>query len=230
MADLLGISELSYIPFFQGIYDSKEERFSGYEVLIRLKLGNNYLSPKYFIDKLEKPENISKVFKDIILSISNNTHHFTKNCWFSINITPEQLESGKVFNLLKELNFPLSGNLHFELTERTPFINWGTAKKNMDKLISHGYDFKIDDFGCGYNGFLNILKLNIKNIKIDKTFIQTIGGSNEKILNSILCACQTGGLEVIAEGIEDQHQYITLKEKGVRYFQGYLFSKPEPIY
>ncbi|MQC58193.1 EAL domain-containing protein, partial [Vibrio parahaemolyticus] len=97
-------------------------------------------------------------------------------------------------------------------------------------LISHGYDFKIDDFGCGYNGFLNILKLNIKNIKIDKTFIQTIGGSNEKILNSILCACQTGGLEVIAEGIEDQHQYITLKEKGVRYFQGYLFSKPEPIY
>ncbi|MCF9368552.1 EAL domain-containing protein, partial [Vibrio parahaemolyticus] len=47
---------------------------------------------------------------------------------------------------------------------------------------------------------------------------------------SILCACQTGGLEVIAEGIEDQHQYITLKEKGVRYFQGYLFSKPEPIY
>ncbi|NCG44797.1 EAL domain-containing protein, partial [Vibrio parahaemolyticus] len=53
MADLLGISELSYIPFFQGIYDSKEERFSGYEVLIRLKLGNNYLSPKYFIDKLE---------------------------------------------------------------------------------------------------------------------------------------------------------------------------------
>ncbi|WP_029801274.1 EAL domain-containing protein, partial [Vibrio parahaemolyticus] len=103
MADLLGISELSYIPFFQGIYDSKEERFSGYEVLIRLKLGNNYLSPKYFIDKLEKPENISKVFKDIILSISNNTHHFAKNCWFSINITPEQLESGKVFNLLKEL-------------------------------------------------------------------------------------------------------------------------------
>ncbi|MCX8764207.1 EAL domain-containing protein [Vibrio parahaemolyticus] len=230
MADLLGISELSYIPFFQGIYDSKEERFSGYEVLIRLKLGNNYLYPKYFIDKLEKSENISKVFKDIILSIRKITHHFTKNCWFIINITPELLDSVKVFNLLKELNFPLSGNLHFELTERTPFINWDTAKKNMDKLISHGYDFKIDDFGCGYNGFLNILKLNIKNIKIDKTFIQTIGGSNEKILNSILCACQTGGLEVIAEGIEDQHQYITLKEKGVRYFQGYLFSKPEPIY
>ncbi|MCQ6507962.1 EAL domain-containing protein, partial [Vibrio parahaemolyticus] len=79
--------------------------------------------------------------------MSNNTHHFTKNCCFSINITPEQLESGKVFNFLKELNFPLSGNLHFELTERTPFITWDTAKKNMDKLISHGYDFKIDDFG-----------------------------------------------------------------------------------
>ncbi|EGQ8084611.1 EAL domain-containing protein, partial [Vibrio parahaemolyticus] len=217
MANSLGNSELSYIPFFQGIYDSKEERFSGYEVLIRLKLGNNYLPPKCFIDKLEKSENTSKIFKEIILLISNNKHHFAKNCWFSVNITPEQLESGKVFDVLQQLNFPLSGNLHFELTERTPFINWETAKKNMDKLISHGYDFKIDDFGCGYNGFLNILQLNIKNVKIDKTFIQTIGGSNETILNSILCACQTGGLEVIAEGIEDQHQYITLKEKGVRY-------------
>lgn len=50
MADLLEISELNYIPFFQGIYDSKEERFSGYEVLIRLKLGDTYLSPTYLLN------------------------------------------------------------------------------------------------------------------------------------------------------------------------------------
>ncbi|EHY1000259.1 EAL domain-containing protein, partial [Vibrio parahaemolyticus] len=38
--------------------------------------------------------------------------------------------------------------------------------------------------------------------------------------------CQTAKLEVIAEGVESWEQYIKLKELGVRFFQGYLFSKP----
>ncbi|HHC6764192.1 TPA: EAL domain-containing protein [Vibrio parahaemolyticus] len=45
----------------------------------------------------------------------------------------------------------------------------------------------------------------------------------------MLSACQTAKLEVIAEGVESWEQYIKLKELGVRFFQGYLFSKPHIV-
>ncbi|TOG54752.1 EAL domain-containing protein, partial [Vibrio parahaemolyticus] len=72
-----------------------------------------------------------------------------EDAWFSVNITPNQIESDELINLLTELNFPLPDRLHFELTERTPITNWEAAKRNIKFLNDHGYYLKIDDFCCG---------------------------------------------------------------------------------
>ncbi|EGQ7866870.1 EAL domain-containing protein [Vibrio parahaemolyticus] len=224
-----GIINNEFIPFFQGIYDSEEGKISGYEALIRWKLGDEYLSPAFFIEQLESSGHLSTIVKIIISKINENIEKFKEDAWFSVNITPNQIESDELINLLTELNFPLSGRLHFELTERTPITNWEAAKRNIKVLNDHGYYLKIDDFCCGYNSFLNLINLGLRHVKIDKKFIDTIDHNEESILFAILSACQTAKLEVIAEGVESWEQYIKLKALGVRFFQGYLFSKPHIV-
>ena len=36
-------------------------------------------------------------------------------------------------------------------------------------------------------------------------------------------------LHLVAEGVEDEATFQTLRELGIQYFQGYLFSKPLPV-
>lgn len=128
--------------FFQGIYDCEEEKIAGYEALIRWKLGDEYLSTSFFIEQLESSGHLSTIVKIIISKINENIEKYKEDTWFSINITPNQIESDELINLLTELNFPLSGRLYFELTERTPITNWEAAKRNIKVLNDHGYYLK----------------------------------------------------------------------------------------
>ena len=43
---------------------------------------------------------------------------------------------------------------------------------------------------------------------------------------SIVSMAHSLGLEVVAEGIEEQHQADHLRDLGCNYLQGYFFSKP----
>ncbi|EJU7870141.1 EAL domain-containing protein, partial [Vibrio parahaemolyticus] len=85
-----GIINNEFIPFFQGIYDCEEEKISGYEALIRWKLGDEYLSPAFFIEQLESSGHLSTIVKIIISKINENIEKFKEDTWFSINITPNQ--------------------------------------------------------------------------------------------------------------------------------------------
>ncbi|MFH5183597.1 EAL domain-containing protein [Paenibacillus sp. TAB 01] len=65
-------------------------------------------------------------------------------------------------------------------------------------------------------------------MKIDASFIRDIHQNKEShaIVKAILTIAQTLGLNVIAEGVENQEQLAVLSEDGCDQGQGFLFSKP----
>lgn len=98
-------------------------------------------------------------------------------------------------------------------------------------LQERGYHFKLDDFGTGYGGFAYLQRLGIRQIKIDKMFVDTIGTDDLKrsVLDATIAFGLKSGMEMIAEGVETQEQVDYLYRHGVHLIQGYVYAKPMPL-
>ena len=95
-------------------------------------------------------------------------------------------------------------------------------------LQEKGYHVKLDDFGTGYGGFAYLQRLGIRQIKIDKMFVDTIGTDDLKrtLLDSIIAFGHESDMEMIAEGVETLEQVDYLHRHGVHLIQGYVYAKP----
>jgi EAL domain-containing protein (putative c-di-GMP-specific phosphodiesterase class I) len=77
-----------------------------------------------------------------------------------------------------------------------------------------------------------LTRLPVSSIKIDKTFVRTIGEpkndsvSDQKLINAMINLAHSIDLEVVAEGVENEAQFSFLKKSGCNLIQGYLLGKP----
>ena len=78
--------------------------------------------------------------------------------------------------------------------------------------------------------YLNLKKLHIDYLKIDRLFVLNLKPDSDDLAlcEAIIVMAHKLGLKVIAEGIETKQQSDLLTAAGCDYGQGYLFSKPIP--
>ncbi|MFA7258182.1 MAG: EAL domain-containing protein, partial [Aeromonas bestiarum] len=148
--------------------------------------------------------------------------------WVSVNIVATHLEQPHLRSLLQRHGWPSPTRLTFELTERKPITDIKAAIGEITALQQLGYHFKLDDFGTGYGGFAYLQRLGIRQIKIDKMFVDTIGTDDLKrtLLDSIIAFGHESGMEMIAEGVETGEQVEYLRQHGVHLIQGYVYARP----
>ena len=97
----------------------------------------------------------------------------------------------------------------------------------IDMLHLLGFKVLLDDFGVGYSSLISINNLNFDVLKIDKSFIDTIGTEKgEYITKYNIELGKKLGMDIIAEGVETEEEYIFLKNQKCDMIQGYYFSKP----
>lgn len=91
-----------------------------------------------------------------------------------------------------------------------------------------GIGLAIDDFGTGYSSMSYLQKLPVTRLKIDKSFLEDVPGSeeNEAIIKASIALAKTFKLSITAEGIENEAQKEVLKELGCDVGQGYYYAKP----
>jgi sensor c-di-GMP phosphodiesterase-like protein len=93
-----------------------------------------------------------------------------------------------------------------------------------------GCKVAIDDVGAGHGGLSYILKLGADIIKIDKMFVDALGSDSHSItiIETLVDLAESMRMDIIAEGVETFEQVVSLRERGIRTAQGYVFAPPLP--
>jgi len=121
--------------------------------------------------------------------------------------------------------------LKLEITESAVMAEPGRVLQSMKRLRSAGIRFSIDDFGTGYSSLAYLQRLPVEEIKIDRSFVgqMTAEAGSAAIVRATIELGGSLGLEVVAEGVEDDRTWEALKRMGCSAAQGYFIGRPMPI-
>lgn len=121
--------------------------------------------------------------------------------------------------------------LAFEITETAAIGNFEAAEDFVRKARLAGCRIGLDDFGSGLSSFGYLKRFAIDHIKIDGSFIDGLVDDpfNRAVVASISRLARELKVDVVAERIEDAEAVAVLRSLGVRYGQGFLFGRPEPL-
>lgn len=122
--------------------------------------------------------------------------------------------------------------LELELTETFLMQDEKITDATMRALKDMGVRMALDDFGTGYSSLSYVKRLPISCLKIDQSFVRSLGSVDDTDDASIVSAVINMGrslhMSVVAEGVETAAQLSVLKELGCPEAQGYYFSRPVP--
>lgn len=227
-----------FVLFYQPQYRSSDRKIMGFETLIRWKnklLG--MVSPAKFIPAAEESGVIIPLGDWILeesIKFIKEIHRLGHNeLIISVNISVVQLNqegfAERVIELLEKYELPAE-KLELEITESIMMDSLDTLIYNIDMIRQAGVHIALDDFGTGYSSLNYLTKIPINTLKIDKSFIDTIGHASERtlLLDSIMEIGHSLGLSIVAEGVETEEQYLYLKKIKCERIQGYYFCKPVP--
>ena len=115
-----------------------------------------------------------------------------------------------------------------EITEQEAVSNYTLFRKAVDHYRSKGFRIAIDDFGAGYGGLKMLSVLEPDFVKIDRHFFKDSAkrNINYNLIDSIATACHRIGIDVIAEGIENENDLRICREIGIDLGQGFLLARP----
>ena len=225
------ILEERITPFYQAIYDIKNDEIIKYECLVRGIDKNEIIPPYRFLeaaDRLGLTTNITRLMIDRCFLYFNNSQHK-----FSINITGSDLLDSSFLDFLKiklkHYNIRPE-NVTFEILENiTTHSSSSVVLDSLGKIKKLGCQIAIDDFGVENSNFSRLLEIDLDYIKIDGLFIKNIhkNEKDQKVVNAMVSLAKTLNVKTVAEFVETREVLEVLKECNVDYAQGYLIGKPQ---
>lgn len=149
----------------------------------------------------------------------------------SVNLSGRQFLQPDLVGQIKRILQKTGVNpqcLKLEITESVIMEDAEAAIAMLCELRELGIQLSLDDFGTGYSSLSYLHRFPIDTVKIDKSFVSRIGanGENSEIIRAILTLARSLKLDVVAEGIETNEQFVQLRTLGCDFGQGYFFSKP----
>jgi diguanylate cyclase (GGDEF)-like protein/PAS domain S-box-containing protein len=150
----------------------------------------------------------------------------------SVNLAAQQLEEPDIAQNVQAIVDEAGlapGCIGLELTESGLMVNVEHAIEVMGILKAAGFSISIDDFGTGYSSLAYLKRLPADKLKIDISFVRDMLSDRHdySIVTTIIGIARNLGLDVIAEGVEQQAQADALLELGCGQAQGYYFGQPE---
>jgi diguanylate cyclase (GGDEF)-like protein len=123
------------------------------------------------------------------------------------------------------------GLLTLEITESSIMGEPERTIGVLDRLHQLGVRLSVDDFGTGYSSLSYLKRLPVAEVKIDRSFVANIvtDDSDAAIVRSVIDLAVNLGLDVVAEGVEDERTWRALAEMGCTSAQGYHLGRPMPM-
>lgn len=222
-----------FLVEYQPVVDLRTRQWIGAEALVRWCRGREVVRPDLFIPIAEETGVITLITECVLAHVAKDFPAMLReNAEFhvAINLSATDLQAPSTLDAVKKLlaaSGAPPGNVMVEATERG-FLQGAAAEMMVDRLRGLGIEVAIDDFGTGYSSLSRVETLNVSCLKIDKSFVETIGtdGATSQVVMHIIEMAHALNLEMIAEGVETEEQARFLAERGVRMGQGWLFGRP----
>ena len=223
---------------YQPLWDLASEELLGLEALMRWRhpeLG--WVSPAEFIPLAERSNTILELGDWILEQVLRQIATWQEEgvpplpLGVTVNVSAAQFKQERWVESVRtrlERSRVAGQCLKMEVTETLLMESVDTALDKIGELRDLGIRFALDDFGTGYSSMTYLQRLPLDYLKVDRSFIQSIGQEPavEGILDAILGLSRSLGLQTIAEGVETEHQAAFLRARGCPIGQGFYWSPP----
>ncbi|MHA7153853.1 EAL domain-containing protein [Arthrobacter sp. TMN-50] len=226
---------------YQPIMDVASGEPIGFEALLRwLHPEHGLISPDFFIPVAEETGQIVPIGLWVLNQAIRQMQRWkadiagAENWRISVNLSARQLQDPGLHAAVAEAISAAGiepGALVLEITESVLMDDADQSLKALTKLRSLGLGIAVDDFGTGYSSLSYLKRFPVTALKIDRTFIEGLGGTDAHagpIVEAIAALGRALGLRVVAEGVETHEQLSELSRIQVQLAQGYLWSPAIP--
>ena len=226
-----------FVLYYQAQMNLETKQVVGFEALIRWNHPTKgMIGPDEFIYLAEETGLIIPIGKWVIRTACHQLKQWSQeypDITMAVNLSGRQFKDRDivkmVYDVIEETGINPK-NLELEITESIALDDIEYTISTIQELRKIGVNFSLDDFGTGYSSMNYLKRLPVSNLKIDKSFLDTVmeDRSDQKIIQTIITLARNLDLFVVAEGVESFDQEEFLKESNCDRAQGYLYSKPVP--
>ena len=237
LSDLSAAIERGHLTnVYQPQVDTLTGKVDTVEALVRWNHPEHGLvMPADFIDMAEQSDLIDALTHDVLRRAMVDLHTVDDNTIsLAVNVSARSLHertfANSVIDAAVELGFP-AHRLELEITERALASNPDRFQLTVARLRAAGIRIAIDDFGTGYSSFASLRMISADRVKIDRSFTANLTSSPEDrlVVRTITDLGHGLGLQVVAEGVEDQACWEWVKELGCDFSQGFGIARPMQI-
>lgn len=230
------LKENQFAVFYQPIFSVEKQRFTSAEALIRLQNDElGFVSPEEFIPLAEKNGLILEigefVFREVCRFIVEENLLSRGIEYIEVNLSVVQCMQETLYQdllaVMDEYHLPYPC-INLEITETAAVMSHETLMRNMNKLIERGVNFSLDDYGTGFSNTTFVIRYPFRIVKIDKSMVWS-AMEDEKAMYALkytMAMVKAMGMELVAEGVENEEHIRLLTELGCDFFQGYYYSRP----
>jgi EAL domain-containing protein (putative c-di-GMP-specific phosphodiesterase class I) len=225
------------ILHYQPLADANTRRVVGFEALARWDHPvRGRIGPAEFIPVAEHDERtiweLTLLAVDRALADLSAWGQVADEITISINVSSVNIGrrdlATELSRVLEQHAFPAS-RLAIEITETALVGLPQEAENALGSLKRLGMAIMLDDFGTGYSSITRLGRLPFDLLKVDLHVIgRPPARDANRILKGMIELAQALGLQVVAEGVEDDDTWRELTRMGCDLIQGFGLSPPLP--
>ena len=218
--------------YLQPIVDSFTEEPVGAEALARIRDSEgNIIPPGEFIHIAENSGRINELGEIVF----EKTCRFIKAWdirkmglkWINVNLSPVQFLSPDIADRYGSIvkKYGIDPELiHLEITEEA-IIDTDFILRQTQRMVEKGFRFVLDDYGTGHSNLSRLRMFPLVNIKLDRGIVWAYCDDPDEVTANLVGSFVKIGIDVTAEGVEDENMAIMMKDIGCNYLQGFYYSK-----
>lgn len=231
------LAEGQFELYYQPKQSLKTGRCESVEALVRwMSPERGMIGPVEFIPYAEESGLIVPLGKWVMEEAAKHAGEWKKaGCHIrvAVNLSARQLRHPTLIAEFQKAIFGADvypSMVDIELTETCLIEDEQLALDLIGKFQSMGCQIHLDDFGTGYSSLSQLSRLPLDVLKLDRSFISSIHHDlrAQRLLRSMVAVAHELQMDIVAEGVETQHQADFLRGIGVDYAQGFLFARPMP--
>ncbi len=214
------------------VWNDNPKYVVGFEALTRLRTQSLFADPELLFQYAQRKDRVVDLELAAAASAISTGRELTRLGLLSINIhaavfSQPDLFTDAVMSAAAEAGVPLR-RIVLEITEQAPLPDVERVEALTSMMRGAGLRFAFDDLGLAYSHLRAIAAVRPSYLKISQHFGTDCESDDvkRKIVENIDALARSFSSEIVLEGIETAKTAAFARELGIRFGQGFYYSRP----